>query len=481
MAWLRLQFPKLFQPPDFNAIRFRLTAGVVLASTLAIGGVSSWLNWRLQEILLASHQEAVATLSQRFKEDVRLYEAMMPTQAAVQKVIDRRAMGDTAIWVKSSDGTPLAMSETLSMGSWQAEGLATYLQSLSPQKRLDLLMVGDRAFALCVSPLEIDNETIGTLFVVEDVTLDRQTYLTMTRTLAVISGSTILVLTGVIALYVRRSLQPIKSLSTEVMGVTADSLNATRWELDKAPTEVKELAQALDHTLGRLSESWEQQRRLVGDVSHELRTPLTLVQGYLQSTLRRCNTLTGPQRDGLETAASETDRTIQILNDLLVLARASMGHLHLTGEKLELKAVVLEAVAMADMSGDRVEAEIKDSPLWIRADANALRQVLVNLLDNALNYSRPDQKVQVRLFQTEQRAVVQVCDRGRGIPLADQAEIFEPFYRVDVDRSRATGGTGLGLAIVRTLLEKMQGTVSVQSRLGEGSTFTVQLPLCQGV
>ena len=480
MARSHRPFRKLLQLPDIQSIQFRLAAGVALALALSIGGVSGWLNWRLQRILLAGHQEAVLTLSQRFKEDVVLYEEMMPTQEAVQKVIDRRAMGDTVIWVNTPDGAPFALSETLSMWPWQTSGLANYLESLPSHSQLEMVEVGDHSLAVCVSPLTIEGRDLGTLYIVEDVTQNQRTFMAMTRTLAIISGSTILLLSGLIAFYVRQSLQPIKSLSTEVMGVTAESLNATRLELDKAPTEVKELAQALDHTLESLSQSWEQQRRLLGDVSHELRTPLTLVQGYLQSILRRCNTLNEPQRDGLETAASETERTIQILNDLLILARASMGHLHLSGERLDLKAVVLEAVAMADINGNRVEADIKNSPLWVRADASALRQVLVNLLDNALNYSKQDEKVTVCLFQNDQNGVIQVRDCGRGIPLADQAEIFQPFYRVDVDRSRATGGTGLGLAIVKTLIERMQGTISVQSSLGEGSTFTVQIPICQG-
>jgi len=303
----------------------------------------------------------------------------------------------------------------------------------------------------------------------------------LTRNLMLISGSAILLLAGLIAVYVGRSLQPLKSLSTEVMGVTAESLTATQLELDKAPTEVRELAAALDHTLERLAQSWEQQRRLVGDVSHELRTPLTLVQGYLQSTLRRCQTLTAPQRDGLETAAAETDRTIRILNDLLILARASMGHLQLTAEHLDLKQGVLEAVMMADPQGDRVTTEIEAAPVWVRADASALRQVLINLMDNALNYSPPEAPVTVRLFQQADLAVVQVIDRGRGIPLADQTKIFQPIYRVEVDRCRTTGGTGLGLAIVKTLLTPMRGQISVQSTPGVGSTFTVQLPLTQGV
>lgn len=481
MLGFRQLFRRLMPKPDLNSIRFRLTAGVVLASALGVGTMAGWLNWQLQKKLLLSHQAAVSTLSQRFKDDVALYTDMMTTEEAVQKVIDLRALGDTAIWVDAPDGDLVAHSETMAMGSWQSGGFTDFLHALSSQKRVEIQEFREHSFAICVSPLRIDGELIGTLFVAEDVTQAQQTYAAMTRSLLIISGGTIILLAGAIALYVHRSLRPIKALSSQVMDVTADSLSATQLELEKAPTEVKELAHALEHTLERLGQSWEQQRRLVGDVSHELRTPLTVIQGYLQSTLRRCDTLTEPQRNGLETAASETDRTIQILNDLLVLARASMEHLKLTGEKLDLKNIILDAVMLADPAGDRVEVEIEVAPLWVRADANALRQVLMNLMDNALNYSDPNQPVVVRLSRREQQAVIEVCDHGRGIPLTDQTSIFEPFYRVDVDRSRATGGTGLGLAIVKALLSKMQGTVSVRSALGVGSTFIVQIPTCQGV
>ncbi|MEM9004864.1 MAG: HAMP domain-containing sensor histidine kinase [Cyanobacteria bacterium P01_F01_bin.86] len=481
MTWLRRLQPNFRHLPDFNSIRFRLTAGVVLVSTLGISSVAGWMSWRMQDLLLEGHRQSVLALSQRFSEDVVLYKEMMSIEEAVQKVIDRRAIGNTVIWVRSPDEALIAQSETLSMGSWREVGLTDHLKTLPSQETLEIQPVGERYLAVCINPLVVRGEEIGALFVVEDITQDQRTFIAMTRTLTLVSGSAILLLAMLIALYVWRSLQPLQVMSRQVKGVTAASLNETCLELDKAPTEVKELAEALDHTLNRLARSWAQQRRLVGDVSHELRTPLTLVQGYLQSTLRRCQTLTEPQRDGLETAASETDRTIRILNDLLLLARASMGHLHLMLEKLDLKAVVLEAVAMADATGNRVEAEIEDGPLWVRADATALRQVLVNLVDNALNYSAPDQSVTVSLKQASKHGIIQVCDRGRGIPLADQAEIFEPFYRVDTDRSRATGGTGLGLSIVRTLVNTMQGTVSVQSKPGEGSTFTVQIPICQGV
>jgi signal transduction histidine kinase len=480
MSPLRRQRSTVLPWLDIHSLRFRLTAGVVLASALTIGSVSAWLNWQLQHSLLASQQIAVTDLSQRFREDVSLYDTTMPTQAAVQKAIDQRAMGDTAIWVRTADEAMWAQSETLRMGSWQAAGLTEFVQTLPPQPRVEMVTVGDRALALCVSTFDLAGQDLGALYVIKDVTQARQTYLAMMRRLVVISGGAVVVLATLIAVYVGRSLRPLKSLSQQVMGVTAEALDVTQLKLDQAPTEVTELAQALDHTLDCLAQSWTQQRRLLGDVSHELRTPLTLVQGYLQSTLRRCQTLTTDQRNGLETAAAEADRTIQILNDLLVLTRARMGHLQICAAPIDLKPVLLAAVMQADPAGDRVEADIKTAPLWIRGDANALQQVFVKLLENALNYSPTATPVMVRAYRQGAQVVVQVCDQGRGIPLAEQTAIFQPFYRVDVDRSRATGGTGLGLAIVHTLLLQMQGRIQVQSAPAAGSTFTVQLPLTPG-
>ncbi|MGD1905623.1 MAG: sensor histidine kinase [Leptolyngbyaceae cyanobacterium] len=469
---------------DFRSIRFRLTASVVLASVLGISGVSGWMIWRMQNMLMEGHRQTIWTLADRFSQDVELYEEVMSSDEALQKVIDHRSLGDMAIWVRSPEGETLGQSEILTMGSWQADGVSVELQKLPPGKRLEIITWGDRHILVCVQPLEVNGTLIGDVFIAIDVTQDRQSFMVLTRDFAAGSAGVVVLVAIVLTLYVRRSLQPIQDISQRLATVSGESLEETRLQLDQAPTEVKELAQTLDNTLVRLNGVWEQQRRLLTDVSHELRTPLTLVQGYLQSTLRRCSTLTEIQRDGLETAASEADRTIRILQDLMVLARAGNGHLHLNLERIDLKGLVLEAVAMADAArdddaaaGERIEAQIETAPLFVRADANALRQSLVNLIDNALNYSPSHETVIVRLTQAGESAVIEVQDQGRGIPLADQVDIFQPFYRVDADRSRATGGTGLGLSIVKTLVEAMQGRIQVRSKLGQGSTFTVQLPL----
>ncbi|MEL7522433.1 MAG: HAMP domain-containing sensor histidine kinase, partial [Cyanobacteria bacterium J06553_1] len=219
--------------------------------------------------------------------------------------------------------------------------------------------------------------------------------------------------------------------------------------------------------------AWDQQRRFVSDVSHELRTPLTLVQGYLQSTLRRSGNLSAPQKEGLEIAADEADRTIRLLQDLLDLARADGGHLRFKVASEPLHQVVGEILEMSQ--SDRIQAHLQ--PVQAKCDRHRLKQVLINLIDNALKYSGDSKPVKVDVKQSGNMACIEVKDHGCGIPLTDLNKIFEPFYRVDEDRCRATGGTGLGLSIVKTLVEGMDGSVKVHSKLGEGSVFTVCLPM----
>jgi signal transduction histidine kinase len=141
-----------------------------------------------------------------------------------------------------------------------------------------------------------------------------------------------------------------------------------------------------------------------------------------------------------------------------------------------LNDLVVEVVGMAEQFSNRTITIEGTLPIQVRADRDSLKQVLINLIDNAMNYSDPDTLIVVKIEQTADQAFVQVSDQGLGIPLQQQTRIFERFYRVDEARSRSTGGSGLGLAIVKTLVEGMGGSVTVRSRLGEGSIFTITLP-----
>jgi signal transduction histidine kinase len=179
-------------------------------------------------------------------------------------------------------------------------------------------------------------------------------------------------------------------------------------------------------------------------------------------------------------ATSEADRTIQLLQDLLTLARIDNGQMRFQMEKVPLKAFVQEVMSLTEQYHDRaVLYEGTTDPVFVNVDVNRLKQVLLNLIDNAVKYSEPEQPVLLNLETKENTALLAVRDYGIGIPFAQQSRIFERFYRVDDARSRSTGGTGLGLPIVKTLVEGMNGKITVTSQLGVGTTFTVSFPLVQ--
>jgi len=460
---------------DPNSIQFRLTVGMVLVSVLGIGGLTGWVNYRMQQIWVQNHKDNALSIARRLGQDVDLYQESMVVKEALAKAIDYRQRADIAIWVVGQDGNLLAQSDTLSMGSWQANGFATQLmEKVTGKPGLDVFKLQDKHLVTCASPLRINGQLVGDLYVVDEITEDSTSLAKITRTLALSSLLAIGVGAIATAMYTRRALRPICKMNRLASEISAENLDSTQLAFENAPTEVQELAQTCNMMISRLSAAWDQQKRFVSDVSHELRTPLTLVHGYLQSTLRRAGNLSGPQKEGLEIAAAETDRTIRMLQDLLDLARADGGHMRFEIKKQPLQDVVQEVVEMCHYTSDRIQADLV--PVEGRVDSNRLKQVLINLIDNALKYSEDDQPIKVTLRQIGNQAHIEVKDSGCGIPLSDLGKVFEPFYRVDEARSRTTGGTGLGLSIVKTLVQGMNGTLKTQSKIGEGSVFTVCLP-----
>jgi len=458
---------------DPSSLQFRLTAGVVAFSVLGLGSVALWTSWKLQQILIDSHKQNVLDVAERFPQDVEVYSKMMSVQVALQTVINNRTTPNVLLWVSRPDGTIAAQSTSFRQQNDTAAALLSLAgRSIKPQ----VYQVNGRYLVLCGAPLSVQGTTIGKLYLAQDITRDQTMFVALVRSLIIATILSILVLMLVLAIYVRRSLQPLRQISQMAGTISAEDLAEARLHLERAPSEVKELTQTLNMTLSRLSAAWEQQRQFVSNVSHELRTPLTLVDGYLQSILRRGVNLTEAQREALEVASDEAKRTIRLLQDLLALARADSGHLYFHFESFVLNDLVAEVVGMAEQFSNRTIAIEGRFPIQVRADRDSLKQVLINLIDNAMNYSDTGTLIAVKLEQIADQALIQVCDRGFGIQLQQQTRIFERFYRVDEARSRSTGGSGLGLAIVKTLVEGMGGSVTVRSRLGEGSIFTVTLP-----
>ncbi len=223
------------------------------------------------------------------------------------------------------------------------------------------------------------------------------------------------------------------------------------------------------------------QRAFVSDASHELRTPLTVLRANAELLTRMPDAEPGEVADEAGQMIAEIDGMTRLVNDLLFLARTDEDAPGLLARQpVELATVVRDEAARyqprAEAAGLALTAGIVAEPV-VTGDAGRLRQVVRILLDNALAYTPAGGTVQITLTVTGRDAVMSVRDTGIGIPPADQAHIFDRFYRADPARARQSGGTGLGLAIAQAIIEAHGGTISVASAPGDGSAFTIRLPL----
>lgn len=230
-------------------------------------------------------------------------------------------------------------------------------------------------------------------------------------------------------------------------------------------------------------EKTEQERRdFVSNVSHELRTPLTSMRSYLEALED------GAWKDPeiaphfLQVTLEETDRMIRMINDLLNLSKMDSGNAQMQMELVNFNNLVnfvLDRFDMMVTSQDKdyqIKREFTKRDLWLEIDTDRLIQVIDNIMNNAIKYSPDGGTITVRLIETHNHIILSITDEGMGIPRKDLNKIFDRFYRVDKARARQQGGTGLGLAISREVLKAHGGSIWVESRENQGSTFYVSLP-----
>ena len=230
-------------------------------------------------------------------------------------------------------------------------------------------------------------------------------------------------------------------------------------------------------TLGPIQEAHERQRRFVADASHEMRTPLAAIRSTAESALARPGDAEGDEA-ALRTIVASSERLTGLTNDLLLLARSERGMLQPRPERFDLSvlvAEVAEAVPSGTPGGSSAVALTLQPDLEVRADEDEIRRIVANLLDNAVRYGLGGSPIQLRTEGVDGQAVLEVRDHGPGIAPADVGRIFEPFFRVRQDAG-APAGSGLGLAIAADLAARNGGRLTVDSRLGEGSTFRLELP-----
>ncbi len=282
-------------------------------------------------------------------------------------------------------------------------------------------------------------------------------------------------LAGVFGFFlIKRMLRPVATIAGTAREIEGRNLNR-RIEV-QSRDELGELASILNQTFERLQGAFDRERQFTADASHELRTPLAIMQGEATLALNKERTKEEYQKS-LEIISEEIFHMSSITSKLLTLARADSGKEHLTFEDIDLKGFLTELASdiqvICEEKTLRFELNVPES-LKVKGDKVKLKELFLNLMDNAVRYTDRGGKISILMSRKGNTACIAVQDTGIGIPQEHLPHIFERFYRVNKTHD---GGAGLGLAICKSIAEAHGGRIEAKSKVGEGSTFTVILPI----
>jgi len=471
----------------YRTIRFRLTLWYVL--TLAVILAASGFFWHLN-----------LTRDQVRRTDHRL--TLISEEVA-------------AFRLKSQEGQPAlprqadGYCESLE-GFLRDRGWMEYVQVISEQGELACFSSNLRKLSLPLSEQALKSARRGDSFFETRRDLKSFPIRILTRPLGVPGGSLVLVQVGAsmalaeeslhdlrlmlmtfspLALLIvlvggwflaGRALAPVMHITREVRKITADNLSQ-RLPVIKAEDEMGHLTETFNSMLARLETSFSKIKQFSGDASHELRTPLTILKGETEVAQRWAKT-PDEFRKMLQSNLEEIDRMERIIENLLTLAKSEAGERPLKISEFSLSDLLqdlyLQGKTLGEDGGIDVILDMEVTrEILMRGDQPQLQRLFLNLITNGIKYTPGGGRVEVGLTLREGQALVTVADNGIGIEAGHLPHIFDRFYRVDEARNREVGGTGLGLAIGKSIAEAHGGGISVRSTPGQGTVFTVRLPL----
>jgi heavy metal sensor kinase len=275
-----------------------------------------------------------------------------------------------------------------------------------------------------------------------------------------------------------RVLAPVNQIVEDARAIDSNRLSQ-RVSVPHARDELRRLAETLNSMLDRIEVAVRRIRQFTADASHELRAPLTLIQTAAEYSVRR-ERGHAELVEAMEKVLRESKRTSQLIDNLLLLARADSDEEVLKPGPVPLNSLLREAVdrarQLAISKNIQIGTDIDGTPFDVRGESALLQRLLFILIDNAVKYTPENGTVNVSLRSTEDYALIGVADTGMGIAAEDLPHVFDRFWRADKVRSRNVGGTGLGLSIAKWIVEKGGGTLRVESVVGQGSKFEVRLP-----
>lgn len=453
-----------------HTIRVRLTLWYVALLALILIGFSAFLHVSLAQSLHAELDRSLET------ETLHLL-STIDVQEGQPSLGDEVATLDTGFLVTLYDATgtrrlgvntraPVPFPVTPTAGA------------ISGQSPWDTVPLADGRWRVLTTPVVANNRVVGVLQVARSESEIKVALSQLASVLAIgIPLTLLLAISGGLFL-AGRALGPIDRITRAAEQFGAEDLSR-RLGARESDDEVSRLAATFDRMLDRLERAFERQRQFVADASHELRTPLALMLSQADVALARSRS-SAEYRRVLTSVRDDVRRMTQLVSDLLTLARADVGQQSLVREPLDLRDIVTEVVIglqpLAQTAGVELASGATDVAV-IHGDQTRLTQLLINLTGNAITYTPAGGKVTVSVRALKDRAVLEVADTGIGIAPEHLPHLFERFYRVDHARSRSEGGSGLGLAISQWIARAHDGEITVTSRLGGGTTFTVSLPI----
>ena len=251
-------------------------------------------------------------------------------------------------------------------------------------------------------------------------------------------------------------------------------------DLNQVDEDVSEWNENRENEIEKLEIRESYRRQFVGNVAHELKTPIFNIQGYIDTLLDGAIEDPNINRKFLERANKSVSRMIYIVEDLDAITKLEGGKIDIEEEPVDIIELILDVVDQLEMKAKKrnVSLVVEDSRLsryMVEADVEKIKQVLINLMVNAIKYGNEDGEVLVRTFDMDENILIEVADNGNGIPQKHLSKIFERFYRVDKSRDREQGGSGLGLSIVKHIIEAHNQSINVRSTIGTGTTFSFTL------
>jgi signal transduction histidine kinase len=279
------------------------------------------------------------------------------------------------------------------------------------------------------------------------------------------------------AFFARRVMRPVRQIVTTTQSIIRTGDLSRRVPLRASEDELDQMAELFNQLLAKNQSLIQAMRQSLDNVAHDLRTPLARLRGMAEVALR-ANDDPAQMRDALADCIEESDKVLTMLKTLMDVAEAESGLMNLTREKTDLRDIIREVVDLySDVAEEKkitVTAQLNE-PCEALVDRIRIRQAFANLLDNAIKYTDPDGRVEIVARKTSNEGFVHFRDNGMGIPPHELDKIWDRLYRGD--KSRSQRGLGLGLSLVKAFVEAHRGRVEVQSRVGAGSEFIVQLPV----